>query len=251
MGCCYDPYQLEFGLSRFKGETVELKTVWAIIPAYNAESSIGEVIERTKKYIPRVCVVNDGSTDRTEDVARSRATEVVSLTSNRGKGFALRQGFGIALGNGCRAILTLDADGQHDPEEIPNFLAAHERDAQAILIGSRMAQADRFPPQRYYSNRTAAFFISKALGEYLEDTQCGFRLYPAETLRAIPLTTSHFQTETEVLLRAVRRGIRLGSVPVKNIYHLNGNAPRSNFRPVVDTFYICMVVLQSYLRLLN
>ena len=230
---------------------MERKNVWAIIPAYNVEISVGEVIEKTKKYIPRVIVVNDGSTDGTENVARSRATEVVSLPSNRGKGFALREGFGRALSNGCRAILTLDADGQHDPADIPNFLAAHERDAQAILIGTRMAQADRFPAQRYYSNRTAAYFISKALGQYLEDTQCGFRLYPAETLRSIPLTTSHFQTETEVLLRAVGRGIRLGSVPVKNIYHWNGNAPRSNFRPVIDTFYICMVVLQSYLKLLN
>ena len=230
---------------------MERKTVWAIIPAYNAESSVGEVIERTKKYIPRVIVVNDGSTDGTENVARSRATEVVSLPSNRGKGFALREGFGRALSNGCRAILTLDADGQHDPADIPNFLAAHERDTKAILIGTRMAQADRFPTQRYYSNRTAAYFISKALGQYLEDTQCGFRLYPAEALRSIPLTTSHFQTETEVLLRAVGRGVRLGSVPVKNIYHWNGNAPRSNFRPVIDTFYICMVVLQSYLKLLN
>jgi glycosyltransferase involved in cell wall biosynthesis len=230
---------------------VDRKTVWAIIPAYNAESSVGKIIERTKKYIPRVIVVNDGSTDRTEDVARSGAAEVVSLPSNRGKGFALRQGFGCALSNGCKAILTLDADGQHDPADIPNFLDAHERDTQAILIGTRMAQADRFPTQRYYSNRTAAYFISKALGQYLEDTQCGFRLYPAETLRSIPLTTSHFQTETEVLLRAVRRGIPLNSVPVKNIYHLNGNAPRSNFRPVIDTFYICMVVLQGYLKLMK
>jgi len=94
---------------------VEEKTIWAIIPAYNAESSVGEIIERTKKFIPRVIVVNDGSTDRTEDVARNRGTEVVSLPSNRGKGFALRQGFGLALSNGCKAIFTLDADGQHDP----------------------------------------------------------------------------------------------------------------------------------------
>ncbi len=230
---------------------MERKTVWAVIPAYNAESSVGKVIERTKKYVSRVVVVNDGSTDRTEDVARSLAAEVVSLPFNQGKGFALRQGFGRALSNGCKAILTLDADGQHDPADIPSFLDAHERDTQAILIGTRMAQAERFPTQRYYSNRTAAYFISKALGQYLEDTQCGFRLYPAGTLRSIPLTTSHFQTETEVLLRAVRRGIPLNSVPVKNIYHWNGNAPRSNFRPVIDTFYICMVVLQGYLRLMK
>ena len=230
---------------------MERTPVCAIIPAYNAETSVGEIIERTKEYIPRVIVVNDGSTDRTEDVARSRKTEVVSIPSNRGKGYALRQGFHLAMSNGCKAILTLDADGQHDPADIPKFLNAHQRDSRAILIGSRMAQADHFPTQRYYSNRTAAYFISKALGQYLEDTQCGFRLYPTETLRLIPLTTSRFQTETEVLLRAVRRGIRLSSVPVKNIYNLNGNAPRSNFRPVVDTFYICMVVLQAYLRLVK
>ena len=225
--------------------------IYAIIPAYNAESSLGKVIERTKEYIPRVVVVNDGSTDRTEDVARCRDTEIFSIPSNRGKGYALRQGFRLALNNGCKAVVTLDADGQHDPADIPKFLAAHEREPRAILIGSRMAQAERFPAQRYYSNRTAAYFISKALGQHLEDTQCGFRLYPAETLRSIPLMTSHFQTETEVLLRAVRRGIRLGSVPVKNIYHWNGNAPRSNFRPVIDTFYICLVVLQGYLKLMK
>ena len=226
-------------------------SVCAIIPAHNAETSIGEVIDRTKESVPRLIVVNDGSTDRTEEVARTRGVEIVSLSSNRGKGFALRQGFNLALNNGCNAILTLDADGQHDPKDIPNFIKAHELDSRAILIGSRMAQADRFPRQRYYSNRSAAYFISKALGQYLEDTQCGFRLYPAETLQSIQLTTSHFQTETEVLLRAARRGIRLNSVPVKNIYNLNGNAPPSNFRPVIDTFYICLVVLQSYLGILE
>ena len=222
----------------------------AIIPAHNAEGSIGEVIDRTKEHVSRVIVVNDGSTDRTEAVARSRKAEILSIPSQRGKGYALRQGFQLALSNGCRAVVTLDADGQHDPTDIPNFIEVHRKDTRAILIGSRMAQVERFPRQRYYSNRTAAYFISKALGQYLEDTQCGFRLYPAETLRFIPLTTSHFQTETEVLLRASRRGIPLNSVPVKNIY-LNGNAPPSNFRPVIDTFYICMVVLQSYLGLMK
>lgn len=224
--------------------------ICVLIPAYNAETSIGAVIDRTREHLSRVIVINDGSTDRTEEVARSRGVEMISLPHNRGKGFALRQGFALALTNGCSAILTLDADGQHDPGDIPHFLEAHKLNSRAILIGSRMAQADRFPPQRYYSNRTAAFFISKALGQFLEDTQCGFRLYPAETLRSIPLATSHFQTETEVLLRAVRRGVRLDSVPVKNIY-LNGDAPPSNFRPVIDTFYICLVVLQSYLGIMK
>jgi len=223
--------------------------ICAIIPAFNAEGSIGEVIDRTKEYLRRVIVVNDGSTDRTGEVARSRSIEVISIPSNRGKGYALRLGFSRALSNGCSSILTLDADGQHDPADIPIFLQAHEEDSQAILVGSRMAQAGRFPRQRYYSNRAAVFFISKALGQYLEDTQCGFRLYPAEAIRPIELTTSHFQTETEILLRAAHRGVRISSVPVKNIYW-NGNAPRSNFRPVVDTFYICLVVLQGYLGIL-
>ena len=224
--------------------------VWAVIPALNAESSIGEVIDRTKEYVPRVIVVNDGSTDSTAEVSISRGVEFISIPVNRGKGYALRRGFSHALNRGCRAILTLDADGQHDPGDIPKFLQAHERDADAILIGSRMAQAEHFPRQRYYSNRAAVFFISQALrGQYLEDTQCGYRLYPAKAIETIRLTTRHFQTETEVLLRAARRGIRLSSVPVRNIYW-NGNAPRSHFRPVVDTFYICLVVLQAYLGII-
>jgi glycosyltransferase involved in cell wall biosynthesis len=228
---------------------VNQEHICAIIPAFNAESTIGEVIDRTKEYLRRVIVVNDGSTDRTGEVASSRSIELISIPSNRGKGYALRLGFSHALSNGCSSILTLDADGQHDPADIPIFLQAHEEDSQAILVGSRMAQAGRFPRQRYYSNRAAAFFISKALGQYLEDTQCGFRLYPAEAIRPIELTTSHFQTETEILLRAAHRGLHISSVPVKNIYW-NGNAPKSNFRPVVDTFYICLVVLQGYLGIL-
>lgn len=223
--------------------------VCALIPAFNAESSIGEVIERTKGFVDRVIVVNDGSTDRTGEVACLHGVELISIPLNRGKGYALRQGFARALSNGFNAILTLDADGQHDPADIPNFLSAHDKDSGAILIGSRMAQAERFPRQRYYSNRTAGFFISKALSQRLEDTQCGFRLYPSQVIRRIVLTTSRFQMETEVLLRAARQGVRLQSVPVKNIY-VNRNGPRSNFRPVVDTFYICMVVLQDYLGIL-
>lgn len=223
--------------------------IWALIPAYNAEASVGDIIDRTSEFVERVIVVNDGSGDRTaEAAARSRA-EIISIPENRGKGYALRVGFAHALGRGCRAVITLDADGQHAPEDIPRFLEAHVREGEAILIGSRMAEVERFPRQRYYSNRTAAFFISKALGQRLEDTQCGFRLYPAAVLRSIPLTTCHFQTETEVLLRAARRGIRLASVPVKNIY-LNGKGPPSHFRPFTDTFLICMVVLQSYLGIL-
>jgi glycosyltransferase involved in cell wall biosynthesis len=218
----------------------------AIIPALNAETSLGEVIDRTFSHLRRVIVINDGSSDRTGEVARRHGAEVITLPENRGKGFALRRGFTQACHSGCRAVITLDADGQHDPADIPNFLQAHEGDGEAILIGSRMAQVEEFPRQRYYSNRAGAFFISKALGQYLEDTQCGFRLYPGKIIQGIELKTSHFQTETEILLRAVRRGVPLKSVPVKNIY-LNGNAPQSNFRPVVDTFYICLIVLQGYL----
>ena len=224
--------------------------ICALIPAYNAEISIGQVIDGAREHLARLIVVDDGSADRTGEIARSRGVEVISLPSNRGKGYALRRGFSLALDRGCSAVLTLDADGQHDPRDIPRFLQTHATVPEAMLIGSRMAQADQFPRQRYYSNRTAAFFISKALGQFVEDTQCGFRLYPAKILRSIRFTTCHFQMETEVLLRAVHRGNRLAVVPVTNLY-LNGTAPHSNFRPVIDTFYICLVVLQSYLGILK
>ncbi len=225
------------------------KHIPAIIPAHNAEVSIGKVIEETRAHVGRIIVVNDGSTDATGEVAGRHGVELIHLNRQHGKGYALRAGFAAALTNGCPAVITLDADGQHDPQDIPNFLAAHDRDPEAILVGSRWAEAERFPRQRYFSNSSAAFFISKALRQDVEDSQCGFRLYPAPILRRIPLKTKHFQMETEVLLRAAREGVRLRSVPVKNIY-FNGDGPKSNFRPVVDTFYICLVVLQSYLGLL-
>ncbi len=230
--------------------------IWALIPAFNAESAIGEVIRQTQEHLPisRIIIINDGSTDGTADVARSYGVEVLSLPDNRGKGFALRLGFAHVLKNGCNAIITLDADGQHDPSDIPKFFQAHGADSGAILVGSRMAEAEKFPRQRYYSNQVAVFFISKALGHYLEDTQCGFRLYPAEVFRPIDLRTSRFQMETEIVLLAAHRGVRLRSVPIKNIYWNgndgNGHPPRSNFRPVIDTFHICMVVLESYLGIL-
>ncbi len=236
-------------MSRVRENIVNQEHICAVIPAFNAENFLGKVIDRTGEYVQRVIVVNDGSTDHTEQVARSRTVELISIPSNRGKGYALRLGFSYALNKGYSAILTLDADGQHDPEDIPKFLQAHERDSEAILIGSRMAQAACFPRQRYYSNRVAAFFISRALGQVLDDTQCGFRLYPAKAIGSLRLTTSHYQTETEILLRAVRQGISLKSVPVKNIYW-NGDVPPSHFRPLLDTFYICLVVLRSYLGIL-
>ncbi len=230
-------------------KAVEKKNIPAIIPAHNAEVSIAKVIEETRAHVRRIIVVNDGSTDCTAEAAGRREVELINLNRQNGKGYALRMGFAAALTDGCPAVITLDADGQHDPHDIPNFLAAHDRDPEAILVGSRWAEAERFPRQRYFSNAGAAFFISKALRQDVEDSQCGFRLYPAPVLRRIPLKTKHFQMETEVLLQAAKQGVRLRSVPVKNIY-LNGNGPQSNFRPVVDTFYICLVVLQSYLGLL-
>ncbi len=233
------------------GDGLKNENIWAVIPAYNAAVSIGAVVEGTQKYLNHVVVVNDGSKDRTAEAALRKKVILISIPKNRGKGFALRQGFRYALENGCSAILTIDADGQHDPEDIPTFIQAHRRDADPILIGSRMAEAGGFPRQRYYSNLAAAFFIARALHLPIEDTQCGFRLYPAQAIRSLTLTTTRFQTETEVLLRAARQGVRLSNVPVKNIYSRgNGSIPPSNFRPVRDTFFICMVVLRGYLGML-
>jgi glycosyltransferase involved in cell wall biosynthesis len=229
-------------------------SICAVIPVHNAEATIGEVIDKTQTYIERVIVVNDGSTDKTGRIASQRAVEFLNNPIQRGKGFALRLGFEYALRNGCQAIVTLDADGQHDPADIPKFLQAHEKDSSAILVGSRMGEAEKFPRSRYYSNRAGVFFISRVLGQYLEDTQCGFRLYPASVIRPMKITTSHFQTETEILIRATRQGTRIVSVPIKNIYWnghpTNDKVPKSNFRPFVDTLYICLIVLKGYLRIL-
>jgi glycosyltransferase involved in cell wall biosynthesis len=217
--------------------------VCAVIPAYNNGQTIAKVVRGALAHLDAVIVLDDGSTDGTAEAAREAGAEVVVLRENRGKGNALRVLFAEARRRGFSAVIALDADGQHEPGDIPAFLEAHRADPAAIITGSRMAAAGRIPSRRLNSMLVARFFISLAANQFIEDTQCGFRLYPLDAIESMDLLKEGYVTETEILVKAGDSGRRIRSLPVKALYP-PGQA--THFRTVRDVAAISRYVI-SYL----
>ncbi|NJD57103.1 MAG: glycosyltransferase family 2 protein [Nitrospirae bacterium] len=215
--------------------------VCCLIPAFNEEKRIADVVRGVRRLIPDVIVVDDGSHDATAAHAESSGAVVIRHAANRGKGMALRTGFSHALSRDYKAVLTLDGDGQHAPEEIAKFLSAFRAGSGDIIIGARLWDKEAIPLYRYIPNQIGIFCISKAAGCRIDDTQSGFRLYRREVLETIPLTTTGFETETEALIRAGKAGFRIHSLPVPAIYHSDY---KTNFRPVRDFYRISILFLK-------
>jgi glycosyltransferase involved in cell wall biosynthesis len=207
----------------------------AVIPAFNEAGTIRDVAARTLRHVSDVVVVDDGSTDGTGAALAGLPVTLLRNETNRGKGFSLAQGAREAIVRGAGAIVTLDGDGQHRPEDIPRLVAAHERDPAALIVGSRLHDRDHIPRDRYLANRFANFWVAWAAGQPIADSQSGFRIYPAELFRELAPRAERdpgFVFESEVLIEAGRRGVRIVDVPVSAVY--SGRARRSHFRPVLD-----------------
>jgi glycosyltransferase involved in cell wall biosynthesis len=216
----------------------------ALIPAYNLSQTISEVVRQTREHLTEILVMDDGSQDETARLARESGAKVLRIAKNQGKGWALRKGFKHLLEKPWEGIVTLDGDLQHDPAEIPNLIREHDKSKAQIVIGSRMAETEKMPWIRYWTNRIGVYCISWAVGQPLTDTQSGFRLYGRKVIETIPLWTSHYDTETEILLKAGLLGMKITYVPIKTIYH-EDDKNSSSFRAFPDTFLICMVFLKS------
>jgi glycosyltransferase involved in cell wall biosynthesis len=215
----------------------------AIIPALNAECTLAKVVEDTRRHLEHVLVIDDGSSDRTGDVARSAGALVLRHDVNRGKGAALKTGFTWALEQGCDAVITLDADGQHLPAEIPKFLGDWRVGGAHLIIGGRAHLFQHMLPRRRNANRFSAWSISKAAGVPIADSQSGFRLYSAELLRALHLHTDGFDMESEVIVLAGRRGFRIVSIPIE-LGFVDGIAT-SHYKPLKDTLRIAWTVTRA------
>jgi glycosyltransferase involved in cell wall biosynthesis len=215
----------------------------AVIPAFNEVTTIREVVDGALREVERVIVVDDGSTDGTAQALEDGRAVVLRNGANLGKAESLRRGMAFALGEGAHAIITLDADGQHDPADIPRLAAAHERHRGSIVIGSRLHEKHNIPRARYLANRFASFWIGWAAGYRLSDSQSGFRLYPASLLHAIEVTASRsrgFVFESEILITAARAGVKAVAVPIHATYRKQ--ARPSYFRPVADILLITRMV---------
>ena len=216
---------------------------WVVIPAYNEGATVHDVAARARKQCANVIVVDDGSTDDTAEVLAGLDITRLPNEENLGKAGSLWRGFQYALAHGALGVITLDADGQHAPEEIPSFLATTLNNPNAFLIGARRRDQRKASRWRYGANRVADFWISWAAGRPIEDSQSGFRLYPAQLLRELKLKhgpKQSFVFESEVLIEAARQGVRYQNVWI-SMKMRTGHRP-SHFRPVLDIMRIARMV---------
>lgn len=202
-----------------------METILALIPGYQEGPRIATVVECARAHLP-VVVVDDGSTDDTAAQAEAAGATVLRQVANAGKGAALRAGFRYALGHGAEAVVTLDADGQHDPAEIPVFLAAYEAGHPELVIGRR--DFGSMPAVRRVSNALGGWIFSAAVGRRVMDNQSGYRLIGRRLMTALlDSDESGFEFEVEMIARCIALGLPMTDVPIRTIY---GGEP-SHIRP--------------------
>jgi glycosyltransferase involved in cell wall biosynthesis len=213
----------------------------AAIPAFQAGASVGDVIRRTREVLPEVLVVDDGSSDATAEAARGAGAELVAHAVNRGKGAALVTAFRTLFARGCDAVVTLDADGQHLPEEIPRLLEAAS--GAELVLGTRAHLFAEMSSLRRAGTRLSSWAISALAGRSLPDIQTGFRLYTRCLFEATGFPEKRFDAESAVVVRAARRGLRIVPVPVR-LGFADGRTT-SHYRPVVDSLRIARAVVRA------
>lgn len=195
--------------------------ILAIIPAYEAAHLVPEVIRGATPHLP-VLVVDDGSKDDTSGAARAAGAEVIRQEPNQGKGAALKRGFRHALDQGYDAVLTLDADGQHDPAEIPKFLAEWRQADPDLIIGAR--SFDEMPFVRRMSNTIGRWSISRAVGRDIPDNQSGYRMLSRRLVESmLESGESGFEFEVDMVLLCLRRNWPMAWVPIRTIYEGKGS----------------------------
>lgn len=205
--------------------------VIALIPAFNEASRVGEVVSRARPFVSEVIVVDDGSTDRTSAVAEAAGATVLRHPSNRGKGAAIATALEFFGRSDAEFAVFLDADGQHDPAEIPKFVETARQSGAGVVVGTRMNDTRAMPVVRLLTNRFTSWLTSKLARQSIPDSQCGYRLLRRNVLADLNLTSSRFDTETEMLIQASRAGHRIVSAPICTIYA----GQSSHIHPLRDT----------------
>ena len=218
-----------------------------VIPAYRAAATVGDVVARARRIAPeaRCYVVDDGSEDGTAAAARAAGAEVLSHAANRGKGVALATGIARAVTDGAATIVTLDADGQHPPEEIPKLVAPVDRGVADLVLGAR-ARSSGMPLARRFTNWVSAALASRVADAPVPDAQTGFRAFTRALALAVRPGESRYDYETAFLLETLTAGYRVTSLAIPTVY----NGQPSHFRRIADTWRLARVFSRHGRRIL-
>lgn len=224
------------------GQRRDIERVAVLIPAYCESNSISDVITQARKHLPDVIVVDDASPDQTAVRAKMAGATVLQCPKNVGKGAAMIKGFQYVLDQGYDAVIALDADGFHDPEQIPKFLETYERTHIPVLIGNRMADPSRVPLVRRWSIRIMSYWFYRLLGVYVPDPPCGFRFYRCDVLPFLLRFGSSLPAEFETLLLIAARRIKVGPVRITKKPHCH----KSWISPFRDLVRFVRVLMRYY-----
>ncbi len=218
-----------------------MENVCALIPAYNEEKNLGSLVRGLRSRIKNVVVVDDGSTDDTARIAKEAGARVLSQSRCRGKGAALKIGYDYCLAENFEAVLNVDGDGQHDWREADKFLGMGRQTNAGIIIGNRMDEVENMPWIRLVTNRLTSKIISFLVKQKVADSQCGYRLIKKEVLEKVKLSTAHFDTESELLIKAGRLRFKIISVPIETIYR----DEKSKINRILDTARFIRLIWRS------
>jgi len=218
-----------------------MERIMIIIPAYNEEGPIAKLLSSLNFPPQDIIVVDDGSIDNTFSESQSFGVHVIRHEKNEGKGMAHRTGFNFASKEEARWVITMDADGQHSPKDIPKFIKAIKEKKGDMIIGEREVTIRTMPFLRFLTNLWTSLIVSILGGKRVKDAQSGFRAISKEIFTSISLSTNNFQTESEIIIKSARRGFKITSVPIRTIY----NESYSYIKPFLDTLRFIKLASQS------
>ncbi|MGC8765103.1 MAG: glycosyltransferase family 2 protein [Brevinematia bacterium] len=213
-----------------------------IIPTYNNEMTIEKVIKDVLKFTPNIIVINDGSTDSTPQILKKFEGKIyiISNIKNMGKGASLKKGFRKAKELGYQYAITIDSDGQHFADDIPNFLEKLTPDSPVLIIGNRDMSGENTPQRSIFGRKFSNFWVKLETNVDVEDSQCGYRLYTLSEINKFHFFTNRYDFEIESLVRWLWKGLPVVSVPIK----VNYPPPEervSHFRGFLDNFRISIL----------
>jgi glycosyltransferase involved in cell wall biosynthesis len=212
-----------------------------LIPAYNESEAVGRLVSEVVARGLAVLVVDDGSSDGTGEIAKANGATVLFNVTNHGKGYSLQRGFDYILSKDYEALVTMDGDGQHAVTDLDAFVRRYEEGRPDIICGNRMRNTERMPGLRFVTNKVMSALISVVCRQKIYDTQCGYRLIKTEVLRNIQVSSSAFEIESEVLIKACKKGYHVVSVPIQTIY----SKERSKINPFFDTVRFIIYILRE------
>jgi len=243
--------QPQVDLFNHVSKDVKIPQISVIMPAFNEERAVGDLIDQTERVLQEITgnyeiiVIDDGSQDKTLEICREKRVITIHNLCNTGKGYALREGFKIARGG---VIITIDGDGEHNPEEIPLLLKPIFDGNADFVLGTRFAQNQESPVTtavNIFGNKLFNFLIYRLTSRYFTDTQCGFRAFKRACLSHLTLKSFGYDIETEMVVQIARQNIPFCEVPINSpITYLR----KSNINRIIDGIKILYTIFKTRLK---